>query len=145
MRITTPPRRRHAGTVIVVAAAIMLSLLLVIAGTVGGNPAEHGDDSSAITRVEVTTQDTGPEGPRAAGELVDKDARPITVADAYHGVGIMVCPTGTRLVEVADAYHGVGLGVCVEVGDTAKRTERGRRAPVRHSGLPCDRGEASST
>jgi hypothetical protein len=113
MRITTPPRRRHAGTVIVVAAAIILSLLLVIAGTVGGNSAEHGDDSSAITRVKVTTQDTGPEGPRAAGELVDEDARPITVADAYHGVGIMVCPTGTRLVEVADAYHGVGLGVCV--------------------------------
>jgi hypothetical protein len=112
MRITTPLRRRDAGTVIVVAAAIFLSVLLVIAGTVGGNPAEHGDDS-AITTVPATTQDTAPEGPGAARELIDEDARPITVADAYHGVGIMVCPTGTRLVEVADAYHGVGLSVCV--------------------------------
>ena len=113
MRITTPPRRRHAGAVIVVAAVIILSVLLVIAGTVGSNPAEYGDDSGAITTVQATTQDTAPERPRAAEELVDEDARPITVADAYHGVGIMVCPTGTRLVEVADAYHGVGLSVCI--------------------------------
>ncbi len=44
----------------------------------------------------------------AAAHLVDHDAQPITVADAYHGVGFMVCPLDAQPVTVTDGYNGVG-------------------------------------
>ena len=46
-----------------------------------------------------------------AGQVV-ADAQPIAVADAYHGVGITVCPDGAQPISVADSYHGVGVTVC---------------------------------
>jgi len=48
----------------------------------------------------------------AAGQVVTADAQPIVVADAYHGVGILLCPDATQPVEVADSYHGVGTTAC---------------------------------
>ena len=39
--------------------------------------------------------------------------RPIVVADAYHGVGVVVCPDGTQPTNVADGYHGVGVTLCL--------------------------------
>ena len=39
-------------------------------------------------------------------------AQPIAVADAYHGVGITVCPDGAQPINVADSYHGVGFTAC---------------------------------
>ena len=39
-------------------------------------------------------------------------AHPIAVADAYHGVGITLCPNGAQPINVADAYHGAGTSVC---------------------------------
>jgi hypothetical protein len=47
-----------------------------------------------------------PRQPIAAG------AQPILVADAYHGVGITICPDGALPLQVADAYHGVSAIVC---------------------------------
>jgi hypothetical protein len=44
--------------------------------------------------------------------LVTADAQPIVVADAYHGVGVLLCPDGTQPVEIADSYHGVGITAC---------------------------------
>lgn len=49
--------------------------------------------------------------PVPAGRVV-ADAQPIVVADAYHGVGITVCPDGAQPISVADSYHGVGVTVC---------------------------------
>ena len=48
----------------------------------------------------------------AAGQAVTADAQPIVVADAYHGVGILLCADGTQPVEIADSYHGVGTTAC---------------------------------
>jgi hypothetical protein len=48
----------------------------------------------------------------AADATVAADAEPIVVADAYHGTGFGVCPSGERPVAVADAYHGTGTTVC---------------------------------
>jgi hypothetical protein len=53
--------------------------------------------------------------PIAVVSRVDRVAvtyRPISVADAYHGVGVMFCLDRNPMT-VADAYHGVGLAVCV--------------------------------
>jgi hypothetical protein len=48
----------------------------------------------------------------AADQIIAAEAKPIVVADAYHGVGFEMCPDGTAPVKVADAYHGVGFSVC---------------------------------
>ena len=48
----------------------------------------------------------------AAAPLVASNAQPIIVADAYHGVGYVVCHDGEQPTTVADAYHGVGVIVC---------------------------------
>jgi hypothetical protein len=48
----------------------------------------------------------------AAGQLVTTDAQPVAVADAYHGLGILLCQDGTQPVEIADSYHGVGTTAC---------------------------------
>lgn len=49
----------------------------------------------------------------AAIDPIPPDQRPITVADAYHGVGIRFCLGTAHPVTIADAYHGVGVAVCV--------------------------------
>ena len=46
-----------------------------------------------------------------AGQIV-AGAQPIAVADAYHGVGVTVCPDGAQPINVADGYHGVAVTVC---------------------------------
>ena len=38
--------------------------------------------------------------------------RPISVADAYHGIGVTFCLDNKHPVTVADAYHGIGLALC---------------------------------
>jgi hypothetical protein len=46
-----------------------------------------------------------------AGRVVAA-APPIAVGDAYHGVGVTVCPDGAQPINVADSYHGVGATTC---------------------------------
>jgi D-alanyl-D-alanine carboxypeptidase len=50
----------------------------------------------------------------AAPSLRSGQSPPIVVADAYHGVGFMVCAGGRQLVTVADAYHGTGVARCID-------------------------------
>ncbi len=54
-----------------------------------------------------------PRATSAPHERVVDASRPITVADAYHGVGLMICSGDKRVLIAADAYHGVGVAVCV--------------------------------
>jgi hypothetical protein len=49
-----------------------------------------------------------------AGSLGAGRSNPIVVADAYHGVGFVVCTGGRELVTVADAYHGIGITHCID-------------------------------
>jgi hypothetical protein len=69
----------------------------------------------------MASSDDGLPNPWAAGSIAAKcylervsslSAQPIVVADAYHGVGFMVCPRDTQPVTVADSYHGVGIAAC---------------------------------
>jgi hypothetical protein len=69
----------------------------------------------------MASSDDGLPNAWAAGSIAAKcylervsslSAQPIIVADAYHGVGFMVCPRDTLPVTVADSYHGVGIAVC---------------------------------
>jgi hypothetical protein len=60
----------------------------------------------AIPGVPLGAPIAAPTGRVVAG------AQPIAVADAYHGVGVTVCPDGPRPINVADSYHGVGATAC---------------------------------
>jgi hypothetical protein len=75
------------------------------------------DTKPEQTRTTIPTSRGVPAGnptaTTAAGQLIDYDAQPIIVADAYHGVGFMVCQRDTQPVYVADSYHGIGIAVCV--------------------------------
>jgi hypothetical protein len=89
-------RRRHLVAFVIAAAALPAILI--------GQPAAATDEPSEKPTLTPTEQ---------AERLIAPDARPIAVADAYHGVGVTVCAANKRLVTVADAYHGVGVAVCV--------------------------------
>jgi D-alanyl-D-alanine carboxypeptidase len=54
--------------------------------------------------------------------ITSADIEPIVVADAYHGVGFIVCPNGETPVTVADAYHGIGIVVCPVPADGVDAT-----------------------
>lgn len=89
----------------------------------GNEAASRTTDATDATSppVATTTHATGlasvPPPTNAAlsddAYLVDIDDRPISVADAYHGVGVTFCLGDRRVVTVADAYHGIGFAVCV--------------------------------
>ena len=89
-------KRRHLVAIVIAAAALPATLT--------GAPAVATDEPSEEPTLTPTEQ---------AEQLIAPDARPITVADAYHGIGVMVCAENKRLVTVADAYHGIGVAVCV--------------------------------
>jgi hypothetical protein len=62
--------------------------------------------SAAVTWTVTTTPIDNADAAETAS------AAPIVVADAYHGVGFIVCTNGEQPVAVADAYHGTGTIVC---------------------------------
>ena len=95
---TTHQRTRRHRVAITIATAALATTLT------GAHPADATDEPSE----EPTPTPTG-----HAQQLIAPDARPIIVADAYHGIGVIVCAENKRPVTVADAYHGIGVTVCV--------------------------------
>ena len=67
--------------------------------------------ASTLTWAVTAAADTAAE-PVRTGQTAAGRALPIVVADAYHGVGTIVCPDGAEPIQVADSYHGVGAAVC---------------------------------
>ena len=59
----------------------------------------------------VVTTAPPPVAAPTVSPIAAKD-RPISVADAYHGIGVTFCLDNKHPVTVADAYHGVGLALC---------------------------------
>jgi D-alanyl-D-alanine carboxypeptidase len=70
----------------------------------------------------AASSDGSPTEP-AAPSLRTGQSAPIVVADAYHGVGFMVCAGGRQLVTVADAYHGTGVAQCIDRPETSSRDD----------------------
>ena len=89
--------------------ALILALILAVAALIWATVAIVIDGQTVVRKIS-----TAP--PTAVASPVDpvvvKD-RPISVANAYHGVGIMFCLDDSNPTTVADAYHGVGLAVCI--------------------------------
>jgi hypothetical protein len=99
-------RRRLAGLLVAATAtgaAISLTVTTVIDDTAAPAHATTALSQYAIPAVPITAP---------LRQQVAAGAQPIVVADAYHGVGIIVCPDGSQPLRVADAYHGVGTTMC---------------------------------
>jgi hypothetical protein len=94
-------KRSHFLGVILAVAALAAALTWAIVSLVVDDP--------PVGRAALVARP----GNVTASEIVPVRNRPFTVADAYHGVGVMFCVDGRRPVTVADAYHGVGVAVCV--------------------------------
>jgi hypothetical protein len=112
---TTASTRRIKRRLVVVLIVAVAALAASVTWTL---PAVAIDTAHGQTRTTTPiSHDVPARHPAAttlAAELVDPDDRPIIVADAYHGVGFMVCRRrGAQPVTVADSYHGVGVAVCV--------------------------------
>jgi D-alanyl-D-alanine carboxypeptidase len=73
----------------------------------------------AVTAATAAASTDGSPIEPAAPSLRPGQSSPIVVADAYHGVGFMVCASGRQLVTVADAYHGTGVARCIERPETS--------------------------
>ncbi len=89
--------------------ALILALILAVAALIWATVAIVIDGQTVVRKIS-----TAP--PTAVASPVDPVAvkdRPISVANAYHGVGIMFCLDDSNPTTVADAYHGVGLAVCI--------------------------------
>ncbi len=102
-------RRRLAG-LLVTATAAAAALTWAVTTVAIDTTAEPSRTTTPAIQYATLGIPLGPI-PVPAGQVV-ADAQPIAVADAYHGVGITVCPDGERPVTVADAYHGTGTTVC---------------------------------
>jgi hypothetical protein len=107
MTVATVPstiqiKRRHLLGLVLAVAALAAALTWATLSIVGD---DHTDDGGA------------PAAPAAAvvasAHAVAVEDRPIHVANAYHGVGVMFCLDDRQPVTVADTYHGVGVTVCV--------------------------------
>ena len=102
-------RRQLVGLIVSVTALAASVTWALTAAAIATRPGQ--------TRTTIPTSQGVPAGnptaTTAAGQLVDYDAQPIIVADAYHGVGFMVLRRDTQPVTVADSYHGIGIAVCV--------------------------------
>jgi hypothetical protein len=59
------------------------------------------------------SSDGSPTEPTASSHAAGQ-SNPIVVADAYHGVGFVVCTGDRELVTVADAHHGIGIARCID-------------------------------
>ena len=103
------PRRRLVGLIIVI-AALAATLTWTITAVVAIDSAST-DSNTMVTRQNVPAVDAA--ATAVVGTLVDADDQPIVVADAYHGVGFLVCRGDADPIAVADANHGVGVSVCV--------------------------------
>ncbi len=102
--LAAPTRRLFAGLIVATIATASAGGWALTAAATGPT-----DEPSTAATVEDVTADR----PAAiASGLMPTAARPIIVADAYHGVGFTVCRSGTEPIVVADAYHGVGFTVC---------------------------------
>lgn len=102
-------RARLCGLIVAVvalAAALTWTLTTLVVDTAP----EQAGTANPITQNALAGN---PGATAAAGRLVGSDAQPIIVADAYHGVGFMVCRDDARPATIADSYHGIGIAVCV--------------------------------
>jgi hypothetical protein len=94
-------KRRHLLGLVLAVAALAAALTWATVSIVLD---DQTDDGGAPARAAAA--------PAIANPVAVED-RPIAVADAYHGVGVMFCLDDRQPVTVADAYHGVGVAVCV--------------------------------
>jgi hypothetical protein len=104
-------RRRLTGLLGVVTAATAAVTWTVTTLAIDATAEQAGTATSTLQYGALGKPLGTPLTP-AARQLVTADAQPIVVADAYHGVGILLCPDGTQPVEIADSYHGVGTTAC---------------------------------
>jgi len=102
-------RRRLTGLLTAVTAATAAVTWTV---TTLANDATAEQAGTATSTMQYGALGNPPGTTPPAGEVVTADAQPIVVGDAYHGVGILLCPDGTQPVEIADSYHGVGTTAC---------------------------------
>jgi hypothetical protein len=99
-----PTRRLVAGLIVTTIATASAGAWALTAAA-----SEPTDEPAAAAAVEDVTVGR----PAAmASDLLPTAARPVVVADAYHGVGFTVCRNGTDPIVVADAYHGIAVVVC---------------------------------
>ena len=105
-------RRRMAGVIVGVAAATAALTWALTAVAIDTTPEPTRTTPTTIQHAALGNP-LGVSFTPAAGQVVAADARPIVVADAYHGVGVTVCPHRQEPVNIADGYHGVGVTVCV--------------------------------
>ena len=110
--LAAPTRRLLAGLIVTTTATVSAGAwALAEAGT------DPTDEPTTTTTTTTAVEDATVGRPAAmASALVPAAARPIIVADAYHGVGFTVCRNGTDPIIVADAYHGVGIILCSSAG-----------------------------
>jgi hypothetical protein len=117
MTITTMPapveftRGRLAGLLAAVTAATAAITWTVTTAAID-NTGEPARTTTATWQYGALGNPLGLPITTAADATAAADSTAIVVADAYHSVGIIVCPNGDQPVNVADAYHGKGTTVC---------------------------------
>jgi hypothetical protein len=106
MTATTVPtfvhlKPRHLVGLMLAVALLAAALTAAIASIV----IDHSTGTRAVPAARPVTAEY-------AESFIRVEDRPLTVADAYHGTGLMFCLGERKPVTVADAYHGVGLALC---------------------------------
>ena len=99
-------RRKLAGLIAATTAAAAALTWAVATVAIDTTAEPTRTTTPAILGIPPVAPVVAPAGHIVAG------AEPIAVADAYHGVGITVCPDGAQPINVADGYHGVAVTVC---------------------------------